>query len=120
MNVLSFALFLTTVLRKKSFSSGFLEISKSHLPYFSKANYYFQRFRMDSITTSKNAISYEHLLIAPNSDGVKFAAKIIADGDIVAFPTETVYGLGCFTLVNRCKTFTVLLSFNKCRSKCLE
>ena len=37
------------------------------------------------------------LKIDPNNidvDAVKQAAKVIQDGGLVAFPTETVYGLG--------------------------
>ena len=33
-------------------------------------------------------------LISPEADKIRAAAKIIKDGGLVAFPTETVYGLG--------------------------
>lgn len=33
-------------------------------------------------------------IIEPNEEGIKRAAEIIKSGNIVAFPTETVYGLG--------------------------
>ncbi len=34
------------------------------------------------------------LTLAPDDDGIARAAKILRDGGLVAFPTETVYGLG--------------------------
>lgn len=34
------------------------------------------------------------LLLPPDSDGIQTAAEILQDGRLVAFPTETVYGLG--------------------------
>lgn len=37
---------------------------------------------------------YQDLLIEPSADGIEFAASILRNGGIVAFPTETVYGLG--------------------------
>jgi tRNA threonylcarbamoyl adenosine modification protein (Sua5/YciO/YrdC/YwlC family) len=39
-----------------------------------------------------------HLLIAPNKEGVLQAANLIKSGKLVAFPTETVYGLGANAL----------------------
>jgi L-threonylcarbamoyladenylate synthase len=38
--------------------------------------------------------------VLPASDprSIRFAAKIIGSGGLVAFPTETVYGLGANTL----------------------
>ena len=38
------------------------------------------------------------LLIQPTIDGIKFASKLLQDGKLVAFPTETVYGLGANAL----------------------
>ena len=38
--------------------------------------------------------NYLNLLLPPNEDGLKVAAHLLISGDIVAFPTETVYGLG--------------------------
>lgn len=40
----------------------------------------------------------EHFLIQPNEQGIVHAAKIIQTGGLVAFPTETVYGLGANAL----------------------
>lgn len=34
------------------------------------------------------------LILKPTKDNIELAAKIIRDGGLVAFPTETVYGLG--------------------------
>ena len=36
----------------------------------------------------------EHVFVANNADGISTAAKALKSGTIVAFPTETVYGLG--------------------------
>ena len=33
-------------------------------------------------------------MIAPNTDGISKAANSLKKGNLVAFPTETVYGLG--------------------------
>jgi L-threonylcarbamoyladenylate synthase len=33
-------------------------------------------------------------IIQPNESGISIAATLIRNGDLVAFPTETVYGLG--------------------------
>jgi L-threonylcarbamoyladenylate synthase len=35
---------------------------------------------------------------APDPDAIAFAAQVLADGGLVAFPTETVYGLGANAL----------------------
>ncbi len=35
------------------------------------------------------------ILSASDSESIRLAARIIKDGGLVAFPTETVYGLGC-------------------------
>eukprot|EP01038_Epipyxis_sp_PR26KG_P009281 gene9281-12504_t len=37
---------------------------------------------------------YKHLLIDPNENGMKIAKEMLTNGELVAFPTETVYGLG--------------------------
>jgi L-threonylcarbamoyladenylate synthase len=34
-------------------------------------------------------------LVKPDMDGLVLAAKFIADGGIISYPTDTVYGLGC-------------------------
>jgi L-threonylcarbamoyladenylate synthase len=39
-----------------------------------------------------------HLLIAPDKSGLEVAAEAIARGELIAFPTETVYGLGANAL----------------------
>ncbi len=36
----------------------------------------------------------ETLILKPDADGMARAARLLAAGDLVAFPTETVYGLG--------------------------
>jgi tRNA threonylcarbamoyl adenosine modification protein (Sua5/YciO/YrdC/YwlC family) len=41
---------------------------------------------------------YKHLLINPNEDGYSIAAELLRSGQLVAFPTETVYGLGANAL----------------------
>jgi len=38
------------------------------------------------------------VLLEANNKNIKLAAKLINDGDVVAFPTETVYGLGADAL----------------------
>lgn len=35
--------------------------------------------------------------LAPDADGIARAAALLRDGELVAFPTDTVYGLGCRT-----------------------
>jgi L-threonylcarbamoyladenylate synthase len=40
----------------------------------------------------------DHLLINPDENGVQKAANLIRNGGLVAFPTETVYGLGANAL----------------------
>ena len=42
--------------------------------------------------------NYEHLLIRPTTDGLQKASALINSGQLVAFPTETVYGLGANAL----------------------
>lgn len=37
-------------------------------------------------------------IIIPNKENYKFCGKLIRDGELVAFPTETVYGLGANAL----------------------
>lgn len=41
---------------------------------------------------------HNNLLVEPNDDGFAYAAKLIQNGDLLAFPTETVYGLGANAL----------------------
>jgi hypothetical protein len=41
---------------------------------------------------------YEELLIQPTPAGIQTAAHILQQGGLVAFPTETVYGLGANAL----------------------
>jgi tRNA threonylcarbamoyl adenosine modification protein (Sua5/YciO/YrdC/YwlC family) len=43
-------------------------------------------------------LSYEELIIQPNKEGVLYASELIREGKLVAFPTETVYGLGANAL----------------------
>lgn len=40
----------------------------------------------------------DHLLITPDGTGIRKAAELIKSGGLVAFPTETVYGLGANAL----------------------
>ena len=49
-------------------------------------------------------MSYNHLLISPDSDGLRRASGLINSGQLVAFPTETVYGLGANALNARAVT----------------
>lgn len=39
-------------------------------------------------------MSYTTLRLAPDTDGIAQGARMLRDGQLVAFPTETVYGLG--------------------------
>lgn len=39
-----------------------------------------------------------NLIISNNDDGIQYAANAIANGELIAFPTETVYGLGANAL----------------------
>lgn len=41
---------------------------------------------------------YQHLIIPPTSEGLEMARGLLAQGGLVAFPTETVYGLGANAL----------------------
>jgi len=43
-------------------------------------------------------MSHQQNLIPPTEDGITFGAKLINEGKLVAFPTETVYGLGANAL----------------------
>ena len=43
-------------------------------------------------------MKYKTLILKPNKDSYELAKKIINSGDLVAFPTETVYGLGANAL----------------------
>jgi tRNA threonylcarbamoyl adenosine modification protein (Sua5/YciO/YrdC/YwlC family) len=45
-----------------------------------------------AMTTMSNNI--RRLLIAPTEEGLNQAAKLLREGQLLAFPTETVYGLG--------------------------
>jgi L-threonylcarbamoyladenylate synthase len=49
-------------------------------------------FRMSSLLT------YKSLLIEPDEKGIQEAADLLKSGSLVAFPTETVYGLGANAL----------------------
>lgn len=42
--------------------------------------------------------TYSHLLLPPSAEGLRDCANIIKEGGLVAFPTETVYGLGANAL----------------------
>jgi L-threonylcarbamoyladenylate synthase len=35
--------------------------------------------------------------LAPTAEGIARAAALLADGEVVAFPTDTVYGVGVAT-----------------------
>ena len=41
---------------------------------------------------------FQHLLLSPHEEGYRRAAEMLALGELVAFPTETVYGLGANAL----------------------
>eukprot|EP01035_Chromulina_nebulosa_P034519 gene34519-46324_t len=41
---------------------------------------------------------FSHLLLQPDEEGVDQASKLLNSGGVVAFPTETVYGLGANAL----------------------
>jgi L-threonylcarbamoyladenylate synthase len=49
-------------------------------------------------STSSIASHHEELLIAPDDAGITLAAQRLTGGGLVAFPTETVYGLGASAL----------------------
>lgn len=40
------------------------------------------------------AINYQKFLISPSEEGLQQAASLLRSGQLLAFPTETVYGLG--------------------------
>ena len=44
------------------------------------------------------SVKMSNLLITPNREGIFQAAELIKSGNLVAFPTETVYGLGANAL----------------------
>ncbi len=50
------------------------------------------------IDTSRIDPRHEPLILAPNQHGLSIASKLLEDGKLVAFPTETVYGLGASAL----------------------
>jgi L-threonylcarbamoyladenylate synthase len=52
------------------------------------------RTRMTANNTVRMAISVESLSTAASKDALRQAAEVIRSGGTVAFPTETVYGLG--------------------------
>ena len=41
---------------------------------------------------------YEKKLLQPNDKGINYASQVLHTGGLVAFPTETVYGLGANAL----------------------
>jgi hypothetical protein len=43
---------------------------------------------------------FSDLLLEPDEAGVHQASELLSSGGIVAFPTETVYGLGMFFNIN--------------------
>jgi L-threonylcarbamoyladenylate synthase len=54
------------------------------------------RFKLDRHRAGPlNPPMVETLRLANNENGLSLAAEMLAEGALVAFPTETVYGLGC-------------------------
>lgn len=84
MNLSKAALFLTIILRKKYYSIISQRSQAFHLSDFAHVH------NIRKMSES----NYLNLLLPPNEDGLKVAAHLLISGDIVAFPTETVYGLG--------------------------
>jgi tRNA threonylcarbamoyl adenosine modification protein (Sua5/YciO/YrdC/YwlC family) len=41
---------------------------------------------------------YKELLVNPTTEGIEFASKLLINGELLSFPTETVYGLGANAL----------------------
>ncbi len=50
---------------------------------------------MSEFDTSSDGIGY---LIEPDEDGLRTASQLLRNGELLAFPTETVYGLGANAL----------------------
>lgn len=46
------------------------------------------------MTVKNPTLTAQTRLIAPDAAGIEAAARLLAGGELVAFPTETVYGLG--------------------------
>ena len=51
-----------------------------------------------SISTTHIQAKHEHLVLPPTPAGIEFASSLLKAGRLVAFPTETVYGLGANAL----------------------
>lgn len=49
---------------------------------------------MASYQPGENMAAKKPVILTPNHQGLQSAAKLLIDGGLVAFPTETVYGLG--------------------------
>lgn len=63
-------------------------------PYLRKGDKILQRRLLTNSCFIRRVISMQHLVISDSDDGLKRAAELIQSGKLVAFPTETVYGLG--------------------------
>ena len=53
-----------------------------------------QTFVISNITENSLLTSNRHIISPATQDAIKEAGKLIVNGELIAFPTETVYGLG--------------------------
>ena len=54
--------------------------------------------QLSTMARATDPKEHKELLIKPNLEGLQFASKKLLLGQLVAFPTETVYGLGAHAL----------------------
>jgi L-threonylcarbamoyladenylate synthase len=55
-------------------------------------------FKVRSLMTEFISSQENELMIDPSENGINYAARAISNGELIAFPTETVYGLGANAL----------------------
>jgi L-threonylcarbamoyladenylate synthase len=66
-------------------------------PFFFRSRA-FLPFKLRRTMTEFISSQENELMIDPNQNGIQYAANAISNGELIAFPTETVYGLGANAL----------------------
>lgn len=99
---LSTVAFLGFFLRRRLYTTSVL-IKIHNNPLSKRYSHFSKPFDKLHLSMTTDAVhhsqDFSHLLLQPNEEGVDQASKLLNSGGVVAFPTETVYGLGLFAFV---------------------
>ena len=94
---LSTVAFIGFLLRRRHHTTSVL-IKIYNNPLSQRYSFFSKPFNKLKLSMTTDAVhhrqEFSHLLLQPDEEGVDQASKLLNSGGVVAFPTETVYGLG--------------------------